>query len=155
MDMNKTFYVKKEDRDPHWIELDAEGQVLGRMATKIADMLRGKHIPSYTPHTDAGDYVIVVNAEKIVLTGNKLNTKIYDSYSGWIGGYKVKTAKEMMEKDATEVIRLAVKRMLPKSKMGRAVIDKLKIYIGKDHPHQAQVNAEKNRKPAFKAAPAA
>ncbi len=151
MSMNRTFYVRKEDRAPHWIELDAEGEILGRLATKIADMLRGKHLPSYTPHTDAGDYVIVTNAEKIVLSGNKLDTKIYDSYSGWIGGYKVKTAREMMEKDATEVIRLAVKRMLPKSKMGRAVLDKLKVYIGKDHPHQAQVNAEKKAEAIKKA----
>lgn len=151
MSMNRTFYVKKEDRNPQWIELDAEGEILGRLATKIADTLRGKHLPSYTPHTDAGDYVIVTNAEKIVLSGNKLDTKIYDRYSGWIGGYKTRTAREMMAKDATEVIRLAVQRMLPKSKMGRAVIDKLKIYIGKDHPHQAQINAGKKAEAIKKA----
>lgn len=145
MDMNKTFYVKQEQRSPHWVEIDADGQILGRMATKIADILRGKHIPIYTPHTDAGDYVIVINAEKVVLSGNKMDTKIYDRYSGWIGGYKTMTAKEMMAKDPTEIIRLAVKRMLPKSKMGKAVFDKLKVYVGKEHPHQAQMNAEKKK----------
>lgn len=143
MDMNRAFFLKKEDRKPRWIILDAEGKILGRLATQIADILRGKHIPGYTPHTDGGDYVIVINSDKIVFTGNKLETKIYDRYSGWIGGYKTMTAKEMMKKDSTEVINLAVKRMLPKSKMGRAVIEKLKVYSGKEHPHHAQINAEK------------
>lgn len=146
MDMNKTFYLRKEDRKPNWIELDAEGKILGRLATQLADMLRGKHTPIYTPHTDGGDYIIVTNAAKIALSGNKMETKIYDRYSGWIGGYKTMTAKEMMKKDPTEVIRLAVKRMLPKSKMGRAVIDKLKIYPGNEHPHHAQINAGKKAK---------
>jgi large subunit ribosomal protein L13 len=145
MSMNRTFYVKKEDRAPQWVEIDAEGQILGRMATKIADILRGKHSPKYTPHTDAGDYVIVINADKVVLSGNKLTSKIYDRYSGWIGGYKTMTAQEMMDKDATEVIRLAVRRMLPKSKLSRVNLDKLKVYCGKEHPHQAQVNAQKKK----------
>lgn len=143
MNMNRTFYLKKEDRKPHWLELDADGKILGRLATQIADTLRGKHLPHYTPHTDAGDYVIIINAEKIVLTGNKMDTKIYDRYSGWIGGYKTMTAREMMIKDPTQVIELAVKRMLPKSKMGRAMLKKLKVYVGDKHPHQAQINTEK------------
>lgn len=143
MDMNRSFFVRKEDRNPRWIELDAEGEILGRLATKIADMLRGKHKPEYTPHTDTGDYIIVTNAAKVVLSGDKMEMKIYDRYSGWIGGYKTMTAKEMMAKDPTQIIELAVRRMLPKSKLSRAIIKKLKIYAGAEHPHQAQINAEK------------
>lgn len=146
MDMNRTFFLKKEDRKPHWIELDAEGKILGRLATQIADILRGKHIPSYTPHTDAGDYVIVLNAEKIVLSGNKMDTKLYDSYTGWIGSYRTETAREKMAKNPAEVIELAVQRMLPKSKMGRAMIKKLKVYAGNEHPHKAQIATEKKKK---------
>ncbi len=149
MDMNRAFFLRKEDRKPRWVELDAEGKVLGRLATQIADILRGKHLPGYTPHTDGGDYVIVINAEKIVLTGTKLDTKIYDRYSGWIGGYKTRTAREILAKNPAEIIELAVKRMLPKSKMGRAVNKKLKVYAGNKHPHQAQINT------AIKAAQAA
>lgn len=148
MDMNKAFFLKKEARSPQWIEIDAQGQTLGRLATKIADTLRGKHIPAYTPHADAGDYVVVVNAKEIVLTGNKWEDKTYDRYTGWMGGLKTRTAQELREKHPADIIEFAVKGMLPKSKMGRAQIKKLKVYAGAEHPHQAQVHTTflKNKK---------
>lgn len=137
--LNNTFYLRKEDRNPEWLLINAEGQILGRLATKIADILRGKDKPTYTPHTDGGDYVVVINADKIVMTGNKMEDKIYDRYSGWMGGYKEQTAKEVMEKHPTKLLHLAVKRMLPKNKLSRGVIKKLKIYAGDEHPHKAQI----------------
>lgn len=139
LDMNKAFFLKKEDRNPRWKVIDARGLVIGRLATQIADILRGKHLPSYTPHTDGGDYVVVINAQEAVFTGNKWETKKYATYSGWMGGYKEKTAGDILKKDPAMIIELAVKRMLPKSKMGRAVIKKLKVYAGQNHPHTAQV----------------
>lgn len=141
MDMNKAFVLKKEDRNPRWIVVDAKGQVLGRLATKIADMLRGKDKPFYTPHTDSGDYVIVINAKEVVLTGNKWETKIYDHYTGWMGGYKVTTAGQLMKKHPTEIIELAVKRMLPKNKLNSDIFGKLRVYPGAEHPHHGQVAA--------------
>ncbi len=141
MNFNKTFYLRKEDSNPQWIHLDAEDQVLGRLATKIADILRGKDKPEYTPHADAGDYVVVTNAEKIKLTGKKLKDKEYVRYTGWIGGYKVRTAEEMLKKDPTQVIMLAVKRMLPKNTLSSQVIKKLKVYAGAVHPHKAQLKS--------------
>lgn len=137
--MNKAFYLKKEVHAPKWHVIDAEGKVLGRLATQIADMLRGKDKPEYTPHTDGGDYVVVINAEKIKLTGNKWAGKIYDRYTGYIGGYRTRTAKEMREKDPAAIITLAVKRMLPKNRLNREIIKKLKVYAGSDHPHKAQL----------------
>ena len=129
--MNRAFFMKKEARVPKWIVIDAEGKILGRLATQIADILRGKHIPQYTPHTDGGDYVVVINAEKVALSREKKwDTKIYDRYSGWIGGYKTETAREKLAKKPTEIIELAVQRMLPKTKMGKAVAKKLKLYVG-------------------------
>jgi len=139
MDLNRVFYLKKEDRKPEWQLIDAEGLVLGRLATKIADILRGKDKPNYTPHTDSGDYVVVINADKVVLTGNKMDSKIYANYSGWIGGYKEVKAKDLMQKHPTQLIELAVKRMLPKNKLNRQILKKLKIYVGTEHPHQAQI----------------
>lgn len=139
MDMNKAFYLRKEDRKPRWIVKDAKGRVLGRMATEIADLLRGKGKPSYTPHSDAGDYVIVTNSRDVVLTGNKLKDKIYDRYTGWMGGYKTMTAEEMMQKHPTKIIELAVKRMLPKNKLGDAMFKKLRVYTTAEHPHKAQI----------------
>ncbi len=139
MDFNRAFFLKKEDRKPRWIVIDAQDKVLGRMATEIADVLRGKHKPTYTPHQDAGDYVVVINAQEVKLTGNKWKGKIYDRYTGWMGGYKTMTAEEMMAKHPTQIIELAVKRMLPKSKLGRAMIKKLKVYLTSEHPHKAQV----------------
>lgn len=139
MDMNKAFFLKKEDRKPQWHVIDAQGQVLGRLATRIADMLRGKDKAHYTPHTDGGDYVVIINAEKIVLTGKKWTDKTYETYSGWIGGLKVLTAAQMHAKNPEKIIELAVKRMLPKNILNRQVIKKLKVYAGADHPHIAQV----------------
>ena len=138
-DMNKAFFLKKEARNPDWHLIDAEGQVLGRLATKIADMLRGKDTPAYTPHDDAGDYVVVINAEKIKLTGNKWEGKEYARYTGYIGGYKVRTAQEMLEKHPTHIIEHAVKGMLPKNTLNRQIFKKLKVYTGSEHPHQAQM----------------
>jgi large subunit ribosomal protein L13 len=140
MDMNSLFFLRKEDRSPRWRVVDAEGKILGRLASEIADMLRGKDKAIYTPHTDGGDYVIVINAEKVVLSGNKMDTKIYQTYSGWIGGLKEKTPKQILAKHPDRIIEHAVKGMLPKTKMGRAVVRKLKIYAGSEHPHKAQVN---------------
>ena len=139
MDMNKAFYLKNEERDPKWHIIDAEGQVLGRLATKITDMLRGKDRALYTPHTDSGDYVVVINSEKIKLTGNKFEDKKYVSYSGWIGGQKEITVKRVMQKDPTRILHHAVKGMLPKNKLGRQIFKKLKLYVGPNHPHKAQI----------------
>lgn len=139
MDMNRSFNLRKEDATPGWRVIDAEGKVLGRLATQIADALRGKDKAFYTPHTDSGDYIVVINAEKIVLTGNKLEGKIYDRYSGWMGGYKVTSAKDMLAKKPEFLIEHAVKGMLPKNKLSDAIIKKLKVYAGSEHPHKAQL----------------
>lgn len=139
MDMNKTFFLRKEDRAPKWRVIDANGLILGRLATKIADALRGKDKAIYTPHTDCGDYIVVINADKVVLTGKKLVQKEYINYSGWMGGKKVIMAKDMLRKHPTKILQLAVKRMLPKNKLSDQVIKKLKLYVGDSHPHVAQV----------------
>lgn len=137
-DNMKTYNAKKEDVTREWLVVDADGQVLGRLASKIAHRLRGKHKPIYTPHTDTGDFIIVVNADKIALTGNKLNDKIYYSYSGYPGGLKETTAGKMLQEKPREVLRSAVRGMLPKNSLGRAMLKKLKIYSGGVHPHEAQ-----------------
>ncbi|MFQ5956375.1 MAG: 50S ribosomal protein L13 [Candidatus Brocadiales bacterium] len=134
----KTFVAKAGSTSTAWHVVDAEGKVLGRIATRIATVLQGKHKPQYTPHVDTGDFVIVVNAQKVKLTGNKLKDKTYKRYSGYPGGLKTKPAGEMLEKHPDRVIRLAVRRMLPKSKLGEKMIKKLKVYAGPDHPHGAQ-----------------
>jgi large subunit ribosomal protein L13 len=142
MDMNKAFFLRKEDANPQWRVIDAKGQVLGRLATQIAVILRGKDQVEFTPHTHSGDYVVVINASEIVLTGNKLDGKIYLTYSGYQGGQKSKTARDIIKKDPTELLRLAVKRMLPrinKSTLSRETLKKLKIYAGSEHPHVAQI----------------
>lgn len=139
MDMNRSFVLKKEDRKPSWRLIDAKGKVLGRLATEIATILRGKDKPEFTAHTDAGDYVVVINADQIVLTGNKWEDKEYARYTGWMGGYKVTSAQDLMAKHPTRLIELAVRGMLPKNKLNREVIKKLKIYVGADHPHKAQI----------------
>jgi len=141
-DMNSAFFLKKEARDPEWHVLDAQGQVLGRLATQIANRLRGKDKAYYTSHTDSGDYIIVVNAEKIVLTGNKWKDKIYQTYSGWIGGLKELTAEQKRERHPEEIIMLAVKRMLPKNILSRYQLRKLRVYAGPSHPHIAQIAKE-------------
>ncbi len=139
MNMNKSFVLKKEERKPQWRLIDAEGKVLGRLATHIADALRGKDKPYYTAHTDCGDYIVVINADKIILTGNKWEDKEYVRYSGWFGGKKVATAREMKEKHPTAIVEMAVKGMLPKNKLNNEIYKKLKVYVGTEHPHKAQI----------------
>lgn len=138
----KTKSLKASELDPKWHLIDADGEVVGRMCTKIADVLRGKHKPSYTPHMDCGDYVIVVNAEKVRFTGNKMDQKEYQRYSGYPGGQRSLTAKEMMAKKPFAIIEKAVKGMLPKNRLGRQQFKKLFVYAGGEHPHQAQKPAE-------------
>jgi large subunit ribosomal protein L13 len=134
----KTQVAKKEEVTRDWYVVDAENLVLGRMATQIANVLRGKNKPIFTPSVDTGDFVIVVNADKIALTGKKLSDKFYYRHSGYPGGIKSSNAGEMQEKKPGEIIRQAVKGMLPKNKLARHMINKLKIYSGPNHPHEAQ-----------------
>jgi large subunit ribosomal protein L13 len=135
----KTPLPKVDEIDRKWYVLDAEGQVLGRMASMIASRLRGKHRPDFTPHLDTGDFIIVVNAEKVKLTGNKREDKLYHRHTGYMGGLKTVNAAKMLETRPVDVVRLAVKRMLPKTKLGRSQLGKLKIYAGPEHPHAAQM----------------
>ena len=134
----KTYSAKAGEITREWYLVDAEGKTLGRLATQIADRLRGKGKPQYTPHVDTGDFVIVVNAEKIAVTGKKLDDKIYYRHSGYPGGLRKRTLREQLERRPTEVLRKAVKGMLPRNRLGRAQITKLKIYAGPEHPHEAQ-----------------
>jgi large subunit ribosomal protein L13 len=134
----KTFVATAENRQRDWLIVDAEGQTLGRLATQIADALRGKRKPEYTPHIDTGDFVIVVNAEKIRVTGDKLHQKVYWRHSGYPGGIRSRTLEEMLARRPEEVIRKAVKGMLPRNRLARAQLTKLKVYAGPEHPHQAQ-----------------
>src|SRR6185503_8349023 len=134
----KTYQATPQDRDRTWYVVDAEGKTLGRLATQIADVLRGKRKPTYTPHVDVGDFVIVVNAEKIVVTGKKLEDKLYWRHSGYPGGIKSQTLGDLLERRPEEVIRRAVKGMLPRNRLARAQLRKLKVYAGPEHPHQAQ-----------------
>jgi large subunit ribosomal protein L13 len=134
----KTFVATPENRQRDWYVVDAEGKTLGRLATQIADALRGKRKPEYTPHCDTGDYVVVVNAERIRVTGKKLTDKIYYRHSGYPGGIKSRTLGEQLERQPEEVIRKAVKGMLPKNRLARQQITKLHVYAGPEHPHQAQ-----------------
>lgn len=134
----KTQVAKKEEVTRSWYLVDAENQVLGRMATQIANVLRGKNKPTYTPSVDTGDFIIVVNAEKIALTGKKLSDKVYYSHSGFPGGIKSITAGKLLDKKPEELIKQAVKGMLPKNKLSRHMLSKLKIYTGSAHPHEAQ-----------------
>jgi large subunit ribosomal protein L13 len=134
----KTYVAKPSDRQRDWLIVDATGQTLGRLATQIADALRGKRKPTYTPHVDTGDFVVVVNAEKIAVTGNKLADKLYHRHSGYPGGLKTRTLNDMLERRPEEVIRIAVKGMLPRNRLARKQLTKLKVYAGPDHPHAAQ-----------------
>src|ERR671931_124721 len=134
----KTYNAKPGEIARDWYLVDAEGQTLGRLATRIADMLRGKGKPAYTPHVDTGDFVIVVNAEKINVTGNKLDQKRYFRHSGYPGGIRSRTLREQLERRPEEVLRTAVKGMLPRNRLGRAQLTKLKVYAGPEHPHEAQ-----------------
>ena len=138
----KTFMEKKENVNRKWYVIDAEGQTLGRLATKVATVLKGKHKPTYTPHVDCGDYVIVINAEKVNLTGNKLNDKMYYNHSGYVGGLRERNAKTMIEKYPEEMVERAIKGMLPKGRLGRQMYTKLFVYAGPDHKHQAQKPVE-------------
>lgn len=135
----KTFLPNCEEVNRDWYLLDADNQVLGRMATRIANILRGKNKPTFTPSVDTGDFVVVVNAEKIMLTGAKYDDKIYYSHSGFPGGIKSITAGKLLEKKPEDLIRKAVKGMLPKNKLARHMLSKLKIYAGSEHPHKAQL----------------
>ena len=134
----KTYSAKPGEIAREWYVVDAEGKTLGRLATQIADTLRGKNKPAYTPHVDTGDFVIVVNAEKIAVTGQKLDQKIYYRHSGYPGGLRSRTLREQLERRPTEVLRKAVKGMLPRNRLARRQITKLKIYAGPVHPHEAQ-----------------
>ena len=134
----KTFIQKKINDDKKWYIIDAEDVILGRLATEAAHILRGKHKPTFTPHVDCGDYVIIVNAEKISLTGDKLNKKIYYNYSGYQSGMRERTAKEMIERYPVEMVERAIKGMLPKNRLGRAMYKKLFVYEGSEHKHEAQ-----------------
>ena len=140
--MKNTFMQKKENVVRNWYVIDAAGESLGRVATRAAHILRGKNKPTYTPHVDCGDYVIIVNASQVKLTGNKLNDKMYYNHSGYTGGLRERTAKEMVENYPEEMLERAVKGMLPKGRLGRQMYKKLFVYAGSEHPHQAQQPVE-------------
>jgi large subunit ribosomal protein L13 len=134
----KTISAKKETVERKWYVIDAEGEVVGRLCSRIAHVLRGKHKPSFTPHIDTGDYIIVVNADKVRFTGQKFFQKEYQTYSGYQGGQKIATARELMAKKPYAIIERGVKGMLPKNRLGRAMFKKLFVYAGPEHPHAAQ-----------------
>lgn len=134
----KTYVATPATREREWLVVDATGKTLGRLATQLADVLRGKRKPEYTPHCDVGDFVVVVNAEKISVTGKKREEKRYYRHSGYPGGLRSRTLNEMLDRRPEEVIRLAVKGMLPRNRLARAQLSKLRVYAGPDHPHAAQ-----------------
>ena len=134
----KTYQAKKEEIDHKWYLVNAEGKVLGRLSTELAKILKGKNKPTYTPHVDTGDFVVVVNAGKVTLTGKKMKGKIYYHHTGYPGGIKEMNAEKLLAKKPTEMIRMAVKGMLPKNSLGRQMLRKLKVYAGPNHPHESQ-----------------
>jgi large subunit ribosomal protein L13 len=134
----KTYQAKREEVEHQWYLVDAEGKVLGRLAAELVKILKGKNKPTYTPHLDTGDFVVVVNAGKVTLTGKKMKDKIYYHHTGYPGGIKEMNAEKLLAKKPTEMIRIAVKGMLPKNSLGRQMLRKLKIYSGSNHPHEAQ-----------------
>ena len=134
----RTFIPKKDDIEQKWLLINAEGRILGRMATEVADLIRGKRKPQFTSHLDTGDFVVIINAEKIKVSGRKLEQKKYYSHSGYPGGIKEETLKDLLERKPEEVIKKAVWGMIPKGKLGRALYKKLKVYKGPVHPHEAQ-----------------
>jgi len=136
--MFKTYYPKLNEIDRKWVVIDADGKVLGRLASQVAAILRGKNKPEFTPHMDTGDFVVVVNAEKIRMTGKKAEIKTYFSHSGYLGGERVRQFKDVMAAKPTSIIERAVKGMLPHNALGRQLFRKLKVYVGPEHPHQAQ-----------------
>jgi len=133
-----TYMAKQGEVPREWLLVDAQGKVLGRLATRIAMALRGKNKPTFTPHTDTGDFVVVVNADKVLLTGRKWDKKIYYRHTGYMGGLKSTTARQLLKKRPEDLLRYAVRGMLPKNSLGRQLLKKLKIYAGDQHPHQAQ-----------------
>jgi large subunit ribosomal protein L13 len=135
----KTFIAKKEEAERNWVLIDAADKVVGKVAVEIASILRGKTKPVFTPHVDTGDFVVVINAEKVKLTGNKLEQKTYYHHSGYMGGIKAATAKSLMAKNPEEILKHAVKGMLPKNSLGKSMFKKLKVYTGSNHPHEAQM----------------
>jgi large subunit ribosomal protein L13 len=137
-DAMRTYVAKPSDRERNWYVVDANGLTLGRLSTQIADTLRGKRKPAYTPHIDTGDFVVVVNAEKIAVTGNKRADKLYHRHSGYPGGLRTRTFQEMIDRRPEEIIRLAVKGMMPRNRLARKQLTKLKVYAGPEHPHVAQ-----------------
>jgi len=143
--MMKTYSLKAGDIDKAWQVLDADGQTLGRLATQVATLLQGKHKPTYSPHLDMGDFVVVVNASRIKVTGNKLDDKIYYRHTGYVGGLKQTPLKEMLDKHPDRVVEMAVKGMLPRNKLARHLLRHLKVYAGPDHPHEAQVTGSQKR----------
>ncbi len=148
----KTYSLKGAEIDKHWQVVDASGQVLGRVATQVAVLLRGKHKPTFSAHLDMGDFVVVVNADKVRVTGNKMEDKTYYRHTGYMGGLKTINLSRMMERHPERVIELAVRGMLPRNRLGRHLHRHLKVYAGPDHPHQAQVNASRKREAAAAAA---
>ena len=136
--MNKSYMANAQTVERKWYLIDAKDVILGRLATEAATLLRGKHKPTFTPHVDCGDYVIVVNAEAIALTGNKLSDKLYRRHSGYLGGLKTRTAQEMLDRQPQKLVEAAIKGMLPKGKLGNEMYRKLYVYTGEEHPHQAQ-----------------
>jgi len=133
-----TYSAKQSDNEGRWCVIDASGAILGRLASKVASHLQGKHNPLYTPHVDTGDWIIVINADKVMLTGRKMDQKNYYRHSGYIGGLTTTTARELKDKRPEDLVRFAVKGMLPKNRLGRKQFRKLKVYAGDQHPHQAQ-----------------
>ncbi len=136
--MNKTEFFTRDVANQNWFVVDAQGMVLGRLATKVADVLRGKHKPTFTPNADIGDFVIVVNADKVKLTGRKMTDKVYRHHSQYMGGLKETTPEKLLAKKPERIIEMAVRGMLPKSKLGDRLFTKLKVYAGPEHPHRAQ-----------------
>ncbi|HZH68109.1 MAG TPA: 50S ribosomal protein L13 [Chitinophagales bacterium] len=134
----RTVSTRPQDVERKWLIVDAENQTVGRLSSEISKILQGKHKPSYTPHVDTGDHVIVINAEKVVFTGNKMSDKQYVRYTGYIGGHRTKTPKDVLAKNPEFIIENAVKHMLPKTRLGRAMYKKLHVYAGTEHPHTAQ-----------------
>jgi large subunit ribosomal protein L13 len=145
MKQTKTYSLKKAEIDKAWHVIDASGQTLGRLSTEVARLLMGKHKPTYSPHLDMGDFVVVVNAEKIRVTGKKLDDKIYYRHTGYVGGLKETTLGDMLQRKPRQVLELSVRGMLPRNKLGRHLLGHLKVYAGPEHPHQAQVRASDKR----------
>lgn len=136
--MNKSYMPNAQNVERKWYVIDAKDVVLGRLSTEVATLLRGKHKPTYTPNVDGGDYIIIVNAEKVAFTGDKLNKKLYQHHSGYNSGLKTRTAQKMLDTQPQKIVEIAVKGMLPKTKLGNAMYKKLFVYCGEEHPHQAQ-----------------